>query len=96
MTRVCTGIYVVGACRMVHLHTTPIPLGTSATSEPAENTMSVDTAFHLYVAHSHCMQRAENPPLLQPVPRAHILAHRIIKIEGNRASKFVHINVVPF
>ena len=24
-----------------------------------------------------------NPPLLQPVPRAHILAHRILKIEGN-------------
>ena len=45
--------------------------------------MSVDTASHLYVAHSHCMQHAEKPPLPQPVPCAHILAHRILKIEGN-------------
>ena len=37
----------------------------------------------IYVAHSHCMQRAENPPLLQPMPGAHILTHRILKIEGN-------------
>ena len=45
--------------------------------------MSVDTASHFYVAHLHCMQHAENPPLLQPVPGAHILTHRILKIEGN-------------
>ena len=42
-----------------------------------------DTLCHLYVVHPHCMQRAENPPLLQPVPGAHILAHRILKMEGN-------------
>ena len=37
----------------------------------------------IYVAHSHCMQRAENPPLLQPMPGAHILTHRILNIEKN-------------
>ena len=37
----------------------------------------------IFVAHSHCMQRAKNPPLLQPMRGAHILTHRILKIEGN-------------
>ena len=37
----------------------------------------------IYVAPSHCMQRAENPPLLQPMPGAHSLTHHILKIEGN-------------
>ena len=52
------------------------------------------------VAHSHCMQRAESPPILQPVRGAHILAHCIPKIEGNiryevGLPKFVDISFVP-
>ena len=29
---------------------------------PTEDTLSIDTASHLYVTHSHCMQHTGNPP----------------------------------
>ena len=51
--------------------------------EDLQRTQCQLTPRLLFVAHSHCMQRAENPPLLQPMRGAHILTHRILKIEGN-------------
>ena len=72
--------FLVAFCPSAHDSPSAVNIGGL---EDLQRTQCQLTPRLIHVAHSHCMQRAENPPLLQPMRGAHILTHRILKIEGN-------------